>query len=139
MEGMPLLRFKTGDICYHYTGPCSCGRNTIRLSSILGRKGQMIKYKGTTLYPPALFDILDNVQDIHNYVIEVYTNELGTDEILIRISATEPSEEFEKTIKDLFRSKVRVAPTIRFESAEYISKIQMPPMSRKSNKFIDLR
>lgn len=139
VEGMPLLRFKTGDICYHYTEPCSCGRNTVRLSSILGRKGQMIKYKGTTLYPPALFDILDNVQEVNNYVIEVYTNELGTDEILIRISTAEPSEEFEKSIKDLFRSKVRVAPTIRFESAEYISKIQMPPMSRKSNKFIDLR
>ena len=82
---MPLLRFKTGDICYHYTEPCACGRNTIRLSSILGRKGQMIKYKGTTLYPPALFDILDNIPHIKNYIVEVYTNELGTDEILIRI------------------------------------------------------
>ena len=68
VRGMPLLRFKTGDICYHYTEPCACGRNTIRLSSILGRKGQMIKYKGTTLYPPALFDILDNIppyQELH--------------------------------------------------------------------------
>ena len=53
VKGMPLLRFKTGDICYHHTEPCACGRNTIRLSSILGRKGQMIKYKGTTLLSPA--------------------------------------------------------------------------------------
>ena len=44
-----------------------------------------------------------------------------------------------KEIKDLFRSKIRVAPTIRFEPAEYISQIQMPPMSRKSIKFFDLR
>lgn len=71
VRGMPLLRFKTGDICYHYTEPCACGRNTIRLSSILGRKGQMIKYKGTTLYPPALFDILDNIPHIKNYIVEV--------------------------------------------------------------------
>lgn len=40
----------------------------------------MIKYKGTTLYPPALYDILDNIPGDQNYVIEVYTNELGTDE-----------------------------------------------------------
>ena len=46
---------------------------------------------------------------------------------------------FAKEIKDLFRSKVRVAPSINFESAEYIAKIQMPPMSRKIVKFIDLR
>ncbi|HJD75794.1 MAG TPA: AMP-binding protein [Bacteroides reticulotermitis] len=139
VKGMPLLRFKTGDICYHHTESCACGRNTIRLSSILGRKGQMIKYKGTTLYPPALFDILDNIHSVKNYIIEVYTNELGTDEILIRIGSENPSEGFAKEIKDLFRSKVRVAPSICFESAEYIAKIQMPPMSRKATKFIDLR
>ncbi|GAB6121479.1 phenylacetate--CoA ligase family protein [Dysgonomonas termitidis] len=140
VEGMPLLRFKTGDVCYHYTEPCSCGRNTIRLSSVLGRRGQMIKYKGTTLYPPALFDILDNIPHIKNYVVEVFTNDLGTDEILVRVGCDESrSEAFIKEIKDLFRSKVRVAPNITFESPEYIAQIQTPPMSRKAVKFIDLR
>ncbi len=139
VEGMPLLRFKTGDICYHHNEPCACGRNTTRLSPVLGRKGQMIKYKGTTLYPPALFDILDSIHGVINYVIEVYTNDLGTDEILIRVGSENRNEAFEKEIKDLFRSKVRVAPAISFESAEYVAKIQMPPMSRKTIKFIDLR
>ena len=109
------------------------------IAGILGRKGQMIKYKGTTLYPPALFDILDNIPSVKNYIIEVYSNELGTEEILIRIGGENRSEAFAKEIKDLFRSKVRVAPSINFESAEYIAKIQMPPMSRKTIKFIDLR
>lgn len=139
VTGMPLLRFKTGDICYHHTERCACGRHTMRLSPVLGRKGQMIKYKGTTLYPPALFDILDNVPGLSNYLIEVSTNELGTDEILIRIGARRCDEAFAKEIKDLFRSKVRVAPGIRFEAPEAIAKIQMPPMSRKTIKFIDLR
>lgn len=139
VQGMPLLRFKTGDICYHHSEPCACGRNTIRLSSVLGRKGQMIKYKGTTLYPPALFDILDNIPQVKNYIVEVYTNELGTDEILIRLGSEVRSDAFAKEIKDLFRSKVRVAPTINFESPEYVAKIQMPAMSRKAIKFIDLR
>lgn len=139
VRGMPLLRFKTGDVCYHYTAPCACGRNTMRLSSVLGRKGQMIKYKGTTLYPPALYDILDNITGVINYVVEVYTNDLGTDEILIRVGSTDHSEDFSKRVKDLFRSKVRVAPAIVFEAPEYISKVQMPQMSRKPIKFIDLR
>lgn len=140
VEGMPLLRFKTGDICYHYTAPCACGRNTVRLGPILGRKGQMIKYKGTTLYPPALFDILDNVPHIKNYLVEVYTNDLGTDEILVRVGLDDYRDEaFIKEIKDLFRSKLRVAPNVTFESPDYIAKIQMPPMNRKATKFIDLR
>ena len=39
-------------------------------------------YVSGILYPPALFDILDNIPHIKNYIVEVYTNELGTDEIL---------------------------------------------------------
>ncbi|MDR1202190.1 MAG: AMP-binding protein [Tannerellaceae bacterium] len=139
VRGMPLLRFKTGDICHHYTESCSCGRNTIRLSSVLGRKGQMIKYKGTTLYPPALYDILDNIPGVKNYIVEVYTNELGTDDILIRVGSDIQTDTFAKQIKDLFRSKVRVAPSIQFASPEYIAEKQMPQMSRKTIKFVDLR
>ncbi len=139
VEGMPLLRFRTGDMCYHYTAPCQCGRQTPRLSSIVGRKGQLIKFKGTTLYPPALYDVLDNVPQVVNYIVEAYTNDLGTDEIVVRVGSDNHSEEFEKELKDMFRSRVRVAPTIQFASPEYIAKTQFPEMSRKAVKFVDLR
>ncbi len=139
VEGMPLLRFKTGDVCYHYTGSCKCGRTTIRLGPVIGRKKQMIKYKGTTLYPPAFYDVLDNIDYITNYFIEVYTNEIGTDEILIHVGSSRSIEDAEKDIKDHFRAKLRVAPLIKFESAETIRKIQFPETSRKTVKFIDNR
>jgi len=139
VEGMPLLRFKTGDICTGHSEPCPCGRNTLRLGPVIGRRGQMIKYKGTTLYPPVLFDVLEKVEGIINYVIEVYTNDIGTDELLIRVGARNPSAEFSKQIKDLFRSIVRVAPGVSFESPELISRMQLPEMSRKAIKFIDRR
>lgn len=139
VEGMPLLRFKTGDICIKYSEKCKCGRNTHRLSSVIGRKGQMIKFKGTTLYPPALFDILDNINDVENYIVEVFTNSLGTDQIQIRIGSENRSESFIKSIKDIFRSKLRVAPDVKFESVELIYKMQNPNNSRKVVKFFDLR
>lgn len=139
VEGMPLLRFKTGDICIKYSEKCKCGRNTHRLSSVIGRKGQMIKFKGTTLYPPALFDILDNINDVENYIVEVFTNSLGTDQIQIRIGSENRTESFIKSIKDIFRSKLRVAPDVKFESVELIYKMQNPNNSRKVVKFFDLR
>lgn len=139
VEGMPLLRFKTGDIVEAHNEPCKCGRNTIRLGPVIGRKKQMIKYKGTTLYPPALYDILENIEGIKNYVIEVYTNQIGTDEILIRVGASDHSENFEKMIKDHFRAKLRVAPSVSFESVDYINSLQFPPLSRKPVKLIDRR
>ena len=139
VEGMPLLRFRTGDMVIHHTEPCRCGRNTLRLSSVTGRKGQMIKFKGTTLYPPALYDIMDSIPDVVNYVVEVFRNDLGTDEIVIRVGTNGKSEILEKHIKDIFRAKIRVAPSIIFESIDYINAIQFPQNKRKSVKFIDRR
>ena len=45
----------------------------------------------------------------------------------------------EKRLKDLFRSKVRVAPDIVFAPAELIARKQMPPTSRRLIKFFDYR
>jgi len=139
VEGMPMIRFKTGDVCVHFDEPCACGRISIRLGPIIGRKGQMIKFKGTTLYPSALYDILDNIPGVTNYIVEVYTNTIGTDNICIRIGSQNNSELFVKEIKDMFRSKVRVAPDIIFEPLELIARKQMPPLSRKLIKFFDYR
>lgn len=139
VEGMPLLRFKTGDVCRHYLEPCGCGRNSMRLGPVIGRKNQMIKYKGTTLFPPALYDILDTIDYVSNYIVEVYTNEIGTDEILIHIGSHSNIENREKDIKDHFRAKLRVAPKVRFHTAEAIHKLQMPETLRKPKKFIDSR
>ncbi|MCU0858146.1 MAG: AMP-binding protein, partial [Pontiellaceae bacterium] len=61
MEGIPLLRFRTGDISFLQTEPCPCGRHTPRLGPILGRKNQMMKVQGTSLYPPAVFAALDEL------------------------------------------------------------------------------
>ena len=99
----------------------------------------MIKYKGTTLYPAAIYDVLDNIPNVKNYFIEVYTGELGTDQIVVHIGSNRNDDEFVKEIKDLFRSKVRVAPEIVFEPIDYISKRQSPALSRKLIKFFDLR
>jgi len=139
VEGMPLLRFKTGDICTHYTEPCECGRNTMRLGPVIGRKQQMIKYKGTTLYPPALYDILNEIEDIDNYIVEVSTNDIGTDDILIKIGSEINNPIFIKSIKNFFRAKIRVAPEIKIYKPKEIAKLIMPEGSRKAISFIDKR
>lgn len=54
VEGMPLLRFRTGDMSRKVTEKCKCGRNSYRLTPLVGRKNNMIKLKGTTIYPPAI-------------------------------------------------------------------------------------
>ncbi|WP_442787552.1 phenylacetate--CoA ligase family protein [Flavobacterium suncheonense] len=139
VEAMPLLRFKTGDIVQLHTESCPCGKNSLRVGPVLGRKQHMIKYKGTTLYPPAMHDLLTYFEGVKSHVIEISTNELGTDEILIKIASDNPSEDLLNQIKDHFRAKLRVSPKIEFIAQDIINKLIFAPMSRKPITFIDKR
>lgn len=140
VEGMPLLRFRTGDIAAKIVEQCPCGRNSYRLTPLVGRKNNMIKLKGTTLYPPAINDVLDNTDYVENYVIEVRQSEAGTDDVIVKIGLKqEPDFDVVKELKDSFRSRIRVAPQIEIHPIDEIHKINFPAKSRKPIKFIDLR
>ena len=139
VEAMPLVRFRTGDIVTMHIGTCACGRNTARVSPVLGRKQQMIKYKGTTLYPPVLMDLLTNFEEIENYIIEISTNSILTDEILIRIGTRTPTEALKERISNHFRAKIRVVPKIEYCDIAELERELYPLGSRKPMKFVDKR
>lgn len=139
VEGMPLLRYKTGDLCIAFEEACSCGRETLRLSPVIGRKKQMIKFKGTTLFAPALFDLLAGMEDITDFVAEVFSNEIGTDEVLLHILPGKYSEESDHRIRAYLQAKLRVTPQIHYVNAEELQRIQFPGTGRKPVKFIDRR
>jgi len=140
VEGMPLLRFRTGDLVRFHTDPCKCGRTAMRISPVVGRLNHMIKYKGTTLYPPAIFDVLDNVSYLENYLLEVSDNECGNDYVLVKIGIREhPGYDIVKDLKDRFRAHIRVAPEVEIRPADEIRAVIMPDVSRKPLKFVDKR
>ncbi len=139
VESMPLLRYRTGDICSFIETKCYCGRTSRRLSPVLGRKQQMIKYKGTTIYPPAVFDILNNISYVDEYVVETFTNQLGNDELKLHIHTPLPIDDCEAKLRPELQSKLRVAPLLHFHSASDIRNIQFPEGSRKQVKFLDNR
>jgi len=139
VQGMPLVRYKTGDICMYFDEPCACGRNSIRLSPILGRKAQMIKFKGTTLYPSAIFDILNDMKEVHDYVVEVQSNDVGLDEIIIHLVAVADTTENDHKIRANLQARLRVSPFVKYISADEMKRMQFPEASRKPIKFIDNR
>lgn len=139
VEAIPLLRFKTGDLVKAHYEPCKCGRNTMRLGPVVGRKQQMIKYKGTTLYPPAMNDILNDFNNILCYQIVIQSDEIGLDEIIIKVSTEKNDDNFVNDVRDHFRAKLRVSPKIEVLDFEILSKVVFNPISRKPINFIDLR
>ena len=139
VETVPLLRFKTGDVIKAHHQPCKCGRNTLRLGPVIGRKKHMIKYKGTTIYPPAMYNLLNDFSAIENYIIELDRNEVGLDNITIKVGTKASSEDLMQRLKDHMRAKLRVLPTIMILSIDAVNKLNFPGINRKPILFVDKR
>lgn len=139
VQGMPLVRFATGDLCRLYESPCVCGRPTIRLGPIEGRKQQMIKYKGTTLYPPAIFELLDQEPLIDDYVLILSKDQLGQDQVLIEFVAEGADFKLLDRLQDSFKAYLRVSPSLQKVDRAHMRKRTLQPLARKKIKLIDLR
>lgn len=138
VEAMPLVRYKTGDISFLEESPCSCGRFSPRLGPILGRKNQLMKVKGTSLYPQAVFSALEEIPGILNYFVEVTNESELSDRLKVYISQEGAGLEREK-IEELLAVKLRVKPEVVFEKEETVKGKIFTPQSRKPVRFFDLR
>lgn len=138
VEGTPLIRFKTGDICQYYTDPCSCGRKTPRLGPVIGRKQQMLKFKGTTIFPAAIFEVLDHFKFITLYQVIVTTNEFRNNHIEILLSEDEISSDQLKIIQSQCKIKLKVTPQINLIGHNKLEQLIYPDDSRKPKKILYL-
>lgn len=135
---MPLLRYATGDMLTFTEEPCTCGRNTLRLSPVVGRKKQMIKLKGTSIYPQNIIEVLVNFQGLESFVIEARRADIGTDFITVKIPDSTSLERV-KVLIEHFKSKLQVTPHLELVSLEEIEILKFPNQSRKPQVFRDFR
>ncbi|MBL7858687.1 MAG: AMP-binding protein [Cyclobacteriaceae bacterium] len=140
VEGMPLLRYKTGDIAKAHNEICACGRTTLRLGPVIGRKQHMIKLKGTTLYPSGIFEILQQVEGVHDFVAEAFTGVLDTDELRIHVYCGDHDVmDVEKNLRSAFQSRLRVVPEIKIITLPELELMQKGKADRKAKRFVDNR
>ncbi len=138
VEAMPLIRYKTGDIAIMNRKQCSCGSWNSRLSPILGRKKNMLKFKGTTIFPESIFDALNSIEEIQSYQVELSNNEVDLDHVIIYMVTKNNSNNLDQ-IKESLSAALRVSPQIECISTEEMQKRKFPDGSRKPIKLIDQR
>ena len=141
IEGMPLLRYRTGDVCILETTSCNCGNKTHRLTPVIGRKKQMIKYKGTTLFPEAIYELMNGIKEVNDYVLLLENNDIDTDElsVLVNIKPEIEKEEAKQLLNETFQTHLRVKPMLIFKDSSEIRAIKHPSSARKPLKIIDRR
>lgn len=134
IEAMPLVRYRTGDIGFILDEHCSCGRKSLRLSPIIGRKYQMIKCRGTKFYPPAVNAVLDGFDSVRIYQLVVRKNHLS-DEVKVLLSLTDDGEL--SPIKDALRSSLRMVIDVELQDFDQLLPKVFPDGTRKPVKYIE--
>jgi len=137
INGMPLIRYKTGDISFTLAGKCKCGLRTLRLGPIIARKQQKLKLKGTTIYPRTIIDVLERLTGVLNYVIIATANPDLSDNVEILI-ALDPALTIAE-VKEKLKGALKVSPKITRTQPELIEKLKFSSNQRKKTSFIDKR
>ena len=105
-EGLPLIRYKTRDICTLNYERCECGRSHVRMSKPAGRTDDMLIIRGVNVFPSQIESVLlsiGNVQPHYQIVVDRVNNlDIMTVEVEI------PESLFSDTVKDIesFEKKV---------------------------------
>jgi len=137
VEGLPLLRFQTGDVARLHTGPCTCGWQTPRLGPIEGRLAQRLKFHGTTLYPETIFQALQEIPEIQAAYIEVRSSFDLADDIRVVVGSDIPLPE--SLIAEHLQARLRVRPKVTVKSKAEVQNTMELTGGHKPKKFFDLR
>ena len=136
VEGVPLVRYRTGDLTFKVPGACACGRSSLRIGPILGRTSQLFKVKGATVYPLSITSVLDAIDGIEDYVIVIEDEESASDHVALHV-ATHPSNM--EVINSRLRAQAKVqipvlisnAPTIHHLRGKNAAKIRVVDRRKK--------
>jgi len=139
VEGMPLLRYRTGDITFMVDSDCPCGKRTQIIGPILSRKGQRLKVKGTTVYPESIINALHSLTDVVNYQIIARRGDGGDDRLLLKVGSCRKGQSLADEIRSLVGSVLRVTPEVEILTPEEVKRLICNGGRRKKKTFLDLR
>ncbi len=109
-HGMPLLRYRTHDLCTLTDAPCDCGRTHVRMGRIMGRTDDMLIIRGVNVFPSQIEHALLQVKGIvpQYQIIVERQNLLDTIEVQVELSHDSMSD----TVKDLETLKREIFESI---------------------------
>ncbi len=112
-EGMPMIRYRTRDLCSLNYEKCTCGRTFVRMNKPKGRSDDMLIIRGVNVFPSQIEEVLlkigGDVTPNYQIVVDRVNN---TDTLDVQVEMSEhlfsddvkSIEKIEREIKDRLRS-----------------------------------
>lgn len=140
-EALPLLRYRTRDICKLSHKPCSCGRTLVKMSKTRGRTDDMLIIRGINVFPSQVEHVLLSLNMEPNYQIIVdRKNNLDTMEVQVEMS----DQMFSDKVRNLEDVEHNIAAALQF-TLNIAAKIRLvepkslPRSEGKAKRVIDKR
>lgn len=141
-EAMPLLRYRTRDLCSLNIEKCECGRTFVRMGRILGRSDDMLIIRGVNVFPSQVESVLmDIYETTPNYILTVdRKNNLDTLEIKVEISdkfwtaEIREIENLKKRIGQSIQSTLGISATIRLAEPHSLTRSEGKAMRVIDNR-----
>ena len=140
--GMPMLRYRTHDICSLTDEKCGCGRTFARMSRITGRTDDMLIIRGVNVFPSQIETVLVGAQGVAPHYLLIVDRVNNSDTLEVQVEMTEDMfsdtvshiEGVRKYITDQIKSVVGIASNVKLVAPKSI-----PRSEGKAKRVIDNR
>ncbi|MBP5301978.1 MAG: phenylacetate--CoA ligase, partial [Bacteroidales bacterium] len=144
-EGMPVLRYRTRDLCSLMEGECPCGRTNVRMTAIQGRSDDMLIIRGINVFPsqvesvvltmeefaPIYLLVVDRVNNLDTLTVQV---ELRQEYFNATLDTPAAIDELSKKLSGKLKSVLSIAAKVQLKAPGTIERSQ-----GKSVRVIDKR
>lgn len=140
-EALPLIRYRTRDICKLDRYPCACGRTMVRMSKPMGRSDDMLIIRGVNVFPSEIEYVITTLGFEPNYQI-IVDRDKNLDLITLKVEMT--GALFSDTIRSIEDVSKRLSEKLKSDLG-IVVKVQLcepnslPRYEGKASHVIDNR
>jgi phenylacetate-CoA ligase len=141
-EGMPLLRYRTGDISHIYEEDCPCGRTHPKIGRIMGRSDDMLIIRGVNVFPSQVEHVLLQFPEVQEHYQIIVDRAGALDVLKVDIEVTEKL--FASEVKDIVTLKKRLEAELKSSldikaEVNLVEPGSIPRSEGKAKRILDLR
>ncbi len=140
--GMPMMRYRTHDICTLTADKCACGRTLARMGRIVGRTDDMLVIRGVNVFPSQIESVLVGADGVAPHYMLIVDRVNSSDTLEVQVEMTEEMfgdtvahiENVRKYITAQIKSVVGIASKVKLVAPKSI-----PRSEGKAKRVIDNR
>lgn len=140
-EALPLIRYRTRDICKLDRTQCSCGRTTVRMMKPQGRTDDMLIIRGINVFPSQIEAVLLSLNMDPNYQM-IVDRANNMDSLEVQVEMTE--DMFCDTMKNIHAVERKISEALK-STLNIVAKVRLlepkalPRSEGKAKRVIDNR